>query len=181
MEEVREKLPYSMGPRLFRACVEQLVNENTVVRDANLLRLPEHKIRLRDDEQSLVDRIRALLQTHALSPPDLKQIEMETRIGRARLGEIVRVMERTGSIVRVAPELYFLRERTDELKATLSRHLREKGTITPAGFRDLFGTSRKYTIPLLEYFDREGVTIRVGDARRLKHAPTALGSTGSTG
>ncbi len=181
MEEVREKLPYSMAPRLFRACVEQLVNENTVVRDANFLRLPEHKLRLRDDEQSLVDRIQALLRTHASSPPDLKQIEMETRIGRARLGEIIRVMERTGSIVRVTPELYFLRERTDELKAALSRHLREKGTITPAGFRELFGTSRKYTIPLLEYFDREGVTVRVGDARRLKHVPTALGSTGSTG
>jgi len=37
-------------------------------------------------------------------------------------------------------------------------------------FRDHFNTTRKYTIPLLEYFDREGVTVRVGDARRLKTA-----------
>jgi selenocysteine-specific elongation factor len=56
------------------------------------------------------------------------------------------------------------------VKADLRRHLSERSDITPATFRDLFGTSRKYAIPLLEYLDREGVTVRVGDTRRLKHA-----------
>jgi selenocysteine-specific elongation factor len=42
--------------------------------------------------------------------------------------------------------------------------------MTAASFRDLIGSSRKYTIPLLEYFDREGLTIRIGDVRRLKAA-----------
>jgi selenocysteine-specific elongation factor len=37
-----------------------------------------------------------------------------------------------------------------------------------AAFRDLIGSSRKYTIPLLEYFDRVGLTIRIGDIRKLK-------------
>jgi selenocysteine-specific elongation factor len=79
-------------------------------------------------------------------------------------------MERERSVVRVAPELYFLAGCIDELKGTLCGYLSEKGDMTPAAFRDLFGTSRKYTIPLLEYFDREGITVRVGDARRLKSA-----------
>jgi selenocysteine-specific elongation factor len=56
------------------------------------------------------------------------------------------------------------------VKAELQRHLSERSEITPATFRDLFGTTRKYAIPLLEYLDREGVTIRVGDSRRLKRA-----------
>ena len=93
-------------------------------------------------------------------------------IGRAKLGEIIRVMERDGSIVRVAPELFFLRESVDTLKTALGQHLLDKSEITPAAFRDLFGTSRKYAIPLLEYFDREGITVRVGDVRRLKKAQT---------
>jgi selenocysteine-specific elongation factor len=53
----------------------------------------------------------------------------------------------------------------------VKRALREEfaqGEITPAAFRDRFGTTRKYTIPLLEYLDREGVTMRVGDRRRLR-------------
>jgi selenocysteine-specific elongation factor len=56
------------------------------------------------------------------------------------------------------------------VKRALHEEFSEKGDITPAMFRDRFGTSRKYTIPLLEYFDREGVTVRIGDARRLKAA-----------
>jgi selenocysteine-specific elongation factor len=40
-----------------------------------------------------------------------------------------------------------------------------------SAFRDLIGSSRKYTIPLLEFFDRDGLTIRVGDVRRLKSPP----------
>ena len=45
-----------------------------------------------------------------------------------------------------------------------------------AAFRDLIGSSRKYTIPLLEYFDRVGLTIRIGDMRKLK-APIAAAKT----
>jgi len=44
--------------------------------------------------------------------------------------------------------------------------------MTAAAFRDLIGSSRKYTIPLLEYFDREGLTIRIGDIRKLKSPPS---------
>ena len=58
------------------------------------------------------------------------------------------------------------------MKAALIKHLSQKGEVTPSSFRDLFGTSRKYTIPLLEYFDREGVTVRVGDVRRPKKLAT---------
>jgi selenocysteine-specific elongation factor len=172
MEEVRDKLPYEIGPKLFRSSVDQLAVENTIVRDGSLLRLPEYKVRLRGDEQGMVDRIQTLLGMHPLSPPDVKQIEQETGMGRGKLLEIVRVMERDGSIVRVSPEIYFLRTGIDDLKEAVRRHLLRHGDLTPATFRDLFGTSRKYTIPLLEYLDREGVTVRIGDVRRLKTVPT---------
>jgi len=168
MEELRDKLPGRIAPRLFRAFVEQLETEKMVVRDASLLRLSEHKIRLRDEERTLVERINALLRSHPLAPPDLKQIEQEIGIGRAKLGEVIRVMEREKSVVRVSAELYFLADSIEKLKAELCEHLSRNGDITPATFRDLFGTTRKYTIPLLEYFDREGITVRVGDVRRLK-------------
>ena len=170
MEELRDKLPYHMAPRLYRASVEQLQSEKVIVRDANLLRLAEHKISLRDDEKVLVERVKALLGRNPLAPPDLKEIEKEIGLARAKLNEVIRMMERERSVIRVASELYLLAGCIDELKGTLCAYLSQKGDITPAVFRDLFGTSRKYTIPLLEYFDREGITVRVGDARRLKNA-----------
>jgi selenocysteine-specific elongation factor len=168
MEEVREKLPYPIPPRLFRAIVEELDAAKTVVRDANLLRLPDHKITLRDEEQGLVDRVRSLVAATPLAPPELKQIEREIAIPHSKLVEVIKLLERDRSIVRVSAELYFTREVVQQLKNALVKHLSETDEVTPAVFRDLFGTSRKYTIPLLEYFDREGVTYRVGDVRRLK-------------
>jgi selenocysteine-specific elongation factor len=168
MEELRDKLPYHTVPRVFRELIGQLEAEKAIARDGSLLRLPDHKIRLQDEEKSLVDSIKTLLGTSPFTPPDLKEVEQEIGIERARLNEVIRVMEREGSVVRVAPELYFLADGLDRLKVALCKHLSEKGDISPADFRDLFGTSRKYTIPLLEYFDRKGITIRVGDVRRLK-------------
>jgi selenocysteine-specific elongation factor len=56
----------------------------------------------------------------------------------------------------------------ERVKQQLRDELAGGGDITPAAFRDRFGTTRKYTIPLLEYLDREGVTMRVGDKRKLR-------------
>ena len=58
----------------------------------------------------------------------------------------------------------------EEIRGRLTAHLREQREITPAGFRDLIAASRKYCIPLLDWFDREGLTIRVGDLRKLRQS-----------
>jgi selenocysteine-specific elongation factor len=170
MEEVRDRLPGRVSPRLFRVVLDELEAAHVIMRSASLLRLPTHTIRLKDDEAALVQRITTALGSSPMSPPDVKQLERDVGVARNRLTEILRVMERTGSVVRVAPELYFLSESVEKIKKDLYQHLSERSDITPATFRDLFGTTRKYTIPLLEYLDREGITVRVGDTRRLKRA-----------
>jgi selenocysteine-specific elongation factor len=169
MEELRDRLPHRIPPKLFRAFVEQLELEKAVIRDGSLLRLPEHTVTLADDEKRLAERIKSLLAVNPLAPPDLQQLERESGTGRAKLTEVMRVLERERSVVRVGADLYFLTESLDGVKRAI-QELSEKGDITPAMFRDRLGTSRKYTIPLLEYLDREGVTVRVGDVRRLKAA-----------
>jgi selenocysteine-specific elongation factor len=101
-------------------------------------------------------------------------MEKDLGAGRGKVAEVMRVMEREKSIVRVATDLYFLADCVDKVRTVLYKYLSENGEITAATFRDLLGSSRKYTIALLEHFDREGITVRVGDARRLKSpAPDA--------
>jgi selenocysteine-specific elongation factor len=168
MEELRDKLPARATSRLFRAIVERLAAAGTIVREGSLLRLPTHAVVLRDDERRLVDRIRTLLEAAPMSPPDLKQIERETGIARAKLTEVIRVLERDGSIVRVGTDLCFLAGTIGEMTRVLREEFSDRTDITPAMFRDRFGTTRKYAVPLLEYLDRAGVTARTGDTRRLK-------------
>jgi selenocysteine-specific elongation factor len=168
MEDLRDHLPGGVPPRLFRAFVEQLEIEKTVMRNGSLLRLPTHTITLTADERRLVEQIKGLLATSPLAPPDLKELERAVGIARSRLTEVLRVLERERSIVRVGDDLYFLTESLDQVRRILHEEFSEQGNITPAMFRDHFNITRKYTIPLLEYLDREGVTVRIGDARRLR-------------
>jgi selenocysteine-specific elongation factor len=73
----------------------------------------------------------------------------------------------SGEIVKVTDEFYFSRPVLDKLIVELRRHGSQSpgGLIDVAKFKDIAGVSRKYAIPLLEYFDREKVTRRAGDKR----------------
>jgi selenocysteine-specific elongation factor len=174
MEELRGKLVYELSPKIFRVVIELLINEKLIAKEENLLRLASHKVQLGGQETVLMDKIKKLLGEQPLAPPDLKEIEKQAGVPRGRLTEVIRLLEREGSVVRVSADMYFLASSIGELRATLTKHLLEKGEMTAAAFRDLIGSSRKYTIPLLEYFDRDGLTIRIGDIRKLKSSSIAV-------
>ena len=123
-------------------------------------------------DREVVDRITAVLSANPLAPPDLKQVAADLKMDRSKLLPLVRVMEQQRLIVAVAPEMYFAADVVDRLRADLERDLGGGATLTTAAFRDRYQTSRKYAIPLLEYFDRIGVTRRVGEARALRSSKT---------
>ena len=77
-------------------------------------------------------------------------------------------MVKEGGILKVKEDLYFHRKAIDELKSELIAFLKNNGEITTPQFKEMTGASRKYTIPLIEYFDRTQVTVRVGDTRVLR-------------
>lgn len=79
--------------------------------------------------------------------------------------ELLHRMVRDGRVVRVSDDLVYLPEQIDQIK----RHLVAMDSpFTVARFRDQSGLSRKYVVPILEWADREGLTIRQGDERRLR-------------
>lgn len=172
MEELRGKLAFELSPKIFRVVVDQFINEKIIVKEENLLRLAAHRVQLGGQEKTLMDRIKKILGEQPLAPPDLKEIEKQAGVPRNRLNEVIRLLEREGAVVRVTTDMYFLAGSIEQLRRTLTKHLTEKGEMTAAAFRDLIGSSRKYTIPLLEFFDRDGLTIRIGDIRRLKSPPS---------
>jgi len=172
LEAARGKLIGFGDPLVFRLFVEQIARAGGIVRSASVLRLQTHKVVVSGADMTLMDRVTELLRATPLSPPDLKQIEQQSGAPRSKLLEVIKVMERNKRIVRVAADLYFQSDALDQLVLTLHERLAADAHITPADFRGLFSTSRKYAIPLLEYLDRQGVTVRVGDVRRLReHRP----------
>jgi selenocysteine-specific elongation factor len=73
-----------------------------------------------------------------------------------------------GTVVKVKEDLYFYGGAVLDIKNRLIDHLKSKDEINAPQFKEMTGASRKYTIPLLEYFDGENLTIRIGDSRKLR-------------
>jgi selenocysteine-specific elongation factor len=131
------------------------------------VRLPEHRVALDGRRRVAADRIEAALRTGGLTPPEARTLEAGA-LSPKELDEVLGVLEREGRIVRVAADLYYAREAVERGVALLRAHCAVHGEITAAGFRDLIGASRKYSIAFLDYCDRTGVTLRVGDVRRMR-------------
>ena len=132
------------------------------------MRAPEHKVALGAEARALGARVERLLAEGRFTPPDLRQLEEATGVPRRRLAEVLGVLEGEKRVVRVAPDLYYARGAADEARALVEDHCRTHGDITAAAFRDLIGASRKFAIAFLDWCDRTGVTVRVGDVRKLR-------------
>jgi selenocysteine-specific elongation factor len=157
-----------VAPRLFRLLVDELEREGALAREGSALRLPSHRVQVAGADQVVADRVLAALSSVPLGPPDLKSLSEALGLDRAKLLPILRVMEKEKRIVSVAPDLYFAADAMQRVRDELKRDLAGGKTLTTAAFRDRYQTSRKFAIPILEYFDRQGVTVRIGEARRLR-------------
>jgi selenocysteine-specific elongation factor len=108
--------------------------------------------------------------TQPLVPVPFEPLVVELRRSRiAGLSGALDTLTATGRLVRVGEHVY-RGEQLAEIRTRLVRVLRAKGRMTAAQFRDAVGTSRKYVVPLLEFFDATGVTVRDGDQRALRGA-----------
>ncbi len=160
-EEVKSRLQPRAGwsTRLFNAIVARAVAEGAVREFGTWLALPDFQPRFTPAQQQAVDGLLAQFQAAPFNPPTVRDCI-------AAVGEDVfnALLERQ-VLVRVAPEVVFARDAYEAMVATVRRYLDEHGTITVAACRDLFGTSRKYALALLEYLDQVRVTRREGDVR----------------
>ena len=86
--------------------------------------------------------------------------------GEKRLASYLHILGERGSVVRISSDGYMDAERFRELVETTKRHLASAGSVSVGEFKDLFGFSRKYAVPILEHLDREGYTKREGDVRK---------------
>jgi len=96
--------------------------------------------------------------------------ELQAKMAASKIPGLAQSLETlfaSGALVKVGSDVY-RGEQVAEIRARLEEALRLRASITPAEFRDLLETSRKFAVPLLEWFDAAGVTLRSGDARILR-------------
>ncbi len=168
MERVRTQLAAAIPAGLFRTCIEALCTTGELARSGSLIHLPQHQVRLKNEESAIAEKVVRKLTDAGLMPPSLRELATELAMNTKELLPLVQQLSRSGRIHKVSEELYFSDAAVVKSRETVREHLRDKGQITVAELRDRLGLSRKYSIALLEYFDRIGFTMRVGDARKLR-------------
>jgi selenocysteine-specific elongation factor len=161
----REELRSRIGapPRLFPHLLTRLAAEGVLVDRDGLVRAADHRVRLSEDGEARAARLIALLAAQPYTPPALGEVPPEARLD----AEELRALADQGRIVLAGDDIAFTPEAYAEMRDRVVERLKERGSVTVADVRDLFGSSRKYVLALLECMDERHITRRVGDDRVL--------------
>jgi len=173
-EELRTKLPPDLDVRLFQSLLQELIQANDVVLERDKLRSPDHRIST-VDEKGLVKRLEEAFQKAGLQPPSPKELAEQWTEPDEEIQAVAEHLVHEGVLVKIRGGMYFHRDHFESLKRRLVDYLGLHKEITAAQFKEITGASRKYTIPLIEYFDQIKVTLRLGEKRVLRTAPQSSG------
>jgi selenocysteine-specific elongation factor len=132
------------------------------------VRSPSHRAASGAAGGALKAEVAAVLARSGLTPPWLSELPGAVKAPLAEVVAVLKLLAAEGRALRISAELYFDADAVRRLRERLVQHLRERRAITTQEFKDLVGATRKHVIPLAEYFDREKVTLRVGEKRVLR-------------
>ncbi|MBK8148782.1 MAG: selenocysteine-specific translation elongation factor [Acidobacteria bacterium] len=170
-ETLRERVFSRLKPDVFKSVLASLESDRKIVSEKDNVRAADHSLELSGDEEIVRTRLSNIFKIAGLEVPKLDEALVEsvrgTRIDRHQARKVFQLLLNTGDVVKVNEEFYFSKATIDGLVAKL-RGFADKSPsrlVDVTQFKDLAGVSRKYAIPLLEYFDREKITRRAADKR----------------
>jgi selenocysteine-specific elongation factor len=163
-EEARERIFQRAAPAVFEHVLAALVADRRVVARERLA-LAGHQVSLTHEEAAAFDAIERLFKAAGLAPPDVPSTALKAQVQPDVADRMAQLLVRRNRLVRIEGMLFHV-EVLDELKRAV-RAMKAAGVagVDIGTFKDRYGLSRKYAIPLLEYLDRERVTRRAGAGR----------------
>ncbi len=167
-EELRSKMPARPNAKLFTLLLNQLINDGRLLQDEKIVRLSDHQVSLGVDQSKLREEIAAIYKEGGLMPPYFRDVVQRLDADPAVARDVLTLLVEEGRVVKVKEDLYFEAQTVGRLEERLVAFLKANQEISTPQFKDMTGASRKYVIPLIEYFDAQHVTIRIGDTRKLR-------------
>lgn len=164
---LRDRVDRRLEPKVFDALLALAAGRGAVVIVGGEARHPRAASVALAQEAEATERLSALLAKQALAPSAIAELARETGVDVGVARKVLGRLATEGSVVRLGPDLHFDAAAVADARAKIVGYLREHGTMLAKDARDVTGSTRKYIMPLLEYFDAQGVTKRVGDDRVL--------------
>jgi selenocysteine-specific elongation factor len=168
-EELRSGLGKSVDQKVFTNCLNDLLKREIVVQQESLVRLATHKVALKGDEKKLRNDLEAWYQQKGLSTATIRDtMDQFQEYPETMVKEVLALLLRDEKLVKISETLYYHTAVIGRLKEDMVTFIDREGEIDAPGFKNLTGLTRKFSIPILEYFDRIKLTIRIGDKRILR-------------
>ncbi len=166
-EELRSRAGHAQE-KVFTQLVSTLEAEGLVRSERDQMRLASHEIRLTPDQQRVVDGLEADFRRAGAAPPSPEEALGRLGVKGTEKHQLFQLLIADRRLVRVKESIFFHSAALQEIQDKLVAHLHLKKDIGPGDVKDLLGISRKYAIPLMEYFDAQRVTVRQGERRVLR-------------
>ena len=149
---------------MFTAAFTTLKNEKTIKVSDNKIALMGFQMEVSTQEKGISDKIEDFFLKAGLTPPSLDNLNV--KFGSAVKSAILILTEQK-KLIEVESGMYFHAQTLEKIKEIIREYIKKNGPMSAAQFRDITKTTRKYAIPLLEYFDAIHFTKRTGDVRIL--------------
>jgi len=156
-EELKSRL--KLDAKVFNAVVRQAAMEGALVENPTSLRAPDFAVAFTPSQQKSIDALLARFKSQPWAAPSMK--DSESAVGADVLAALVDL----GRLIKLSDDVLLAPETYRAAIQRVTDHLKANQTITVAQARDLFDTSRKYALALMEHLDAKGITKRVGDER----------------
>jgi selenocysteine-specific elongation factor len=167
-DDLRGRLRIHPPPHLFNDCLQALLKEGKVLVEGDRWRSADHRIHLGQKQKERLAEMERIFHQAGLQPPALKAVGERLGLSEKDARDLVELLVRQAVLVKIKEGLYFSSSAIQDLRDKVVRFLKENMELQPSDFKELTQLSRKFMIPLLEYFDRTRVTMRVGDKRVLR-------------
>lgn len=169
----RYGLPH-LEPAVFAIVLNEALAEGVLAASGPWLHLPEHRVRLGAEEESLNARLRPHLEAGGIDPPWVRDLARLENVDEAKVRALLRKLSRLGQLHQVVHDLFYPEAAIEKL-AECAMGLAEEGkTLEVVAFRDELGLGRKRSIQILEYLDRIGVTRRFDNQRRIREESSVV-------
>lgn len=166
-EELRTRVFEGIKPRLTDLIFGYYESAGKIRLENQYAAQSSFKVQFNKLQGQIKDLIEKSYKENRFNPPKLAELAAANRLDRNQCQEVYNALIDMGELVKLDEDIAFSRDAYLDAVELLKKHIKENGPIQLGQFRDILGTSRKYAMALLDYFDQNKITKRVGDNRVL--------------
>ena len=169
-EELRSQLRPAVGQKVLQVLLAGLLKKGAIEQVGGAdIKLSGHTVTLQVDEQEMERKIGELYCGAGLAPPNLKEVLASFGdFPEKQIRQVIDLLLNKGALIKINEALFFHAPAIRALQDEVVAYIRREGEIDAQRFKELTGLTRKFSIPLLEYFDKIKLTIRIDDKRVLR-------------